>query len=393
MGATNIDLPAIQKFVLVLEKSKNTSDRIYDILPVIFCILDSHGRIIKLNSHGCYHFQCLEEDVLGGLFSDFLSPEGKTAFASYFEGKDVEEGQGQGFEVKDRDTDKYVFWQINSFAYERGQEKIHVVIGSDTSALRESHHKVSRLEKQLEVAEAVQAHLMPIERDVSTDFFEFSTCYEAADNVGGDWWWYHAKENGDLIILVGDVSGHGVEAAMTTATTIGARHAIASLASSQGDDSLCLTQIIPKLNQYFTELNKGLQFMSLVGVEISPTKGTATIHFCGAPPVFFFNQDSSSLKLNPGPPLGMRGRKFSPGVVEMPFNVGDRLLVSTDGAYEFVDKTRMRAYGLRRFTNYVSTLSELPVKECRDTVFEKIKSLRCETLMDDITFVLIERTR
>lgn len=81
-----------------------------------------------------------------------------------------------------------------------------------------------RMEKELETAHEVQARFFPAE-PLRDSIYGVAGRAFAASECGGDWWNYHV--NGEqVIVVIGDVTGHGVQAALVTA----AAHAVYSQA-------------------------------------------------------------------------------------------------------------------------------------------------------------------
>ncbi len=76
------------------------------------------------------------------------------------------------------------------------------------------HH--DRRERDLATAREVQLHFLPNSRPVVPGY-RFFDYYEAADDVGGDYFGYIPLADGRLAIALGDVSGKGVSAALLMA--------------------------------------------------------------------------------------------------------------------------------------------------------------------------------
>ena len=72
-----------------------------------------------------------------------------------------------------------------------------------------------RIKMELQTAKMVQELLIPKE-DPKLDTIEVSSFYQSASETGGDWYGYYIFED-ELHVLIGDVSGHGVQAALLTA--------------------------------------------------------------------------------------------------------------------------------------------------------------------------------
>ena len=86
-------------------------------------------------------------------------------------------------------------------------------------ALSRAHEE--RFGAELEAAREVQRLLLP-ERPPATPGFLVETAYLPAQEVGGDFWQIAPGADGSLLAVVGDVSGKGLQAAMSVSTIVGA---------------------------------------------------------------------------------------------------------------------------------------------------------------------------
>ena len=89
-------------------------------------------------------------------------------------------------------------------------------IAIDNALLHDDALAQAAIKKDLELAAKVQAGFLPNERP-HLDGYEFYDYYKAANFIGGDYYDYLEMNNGNLAIIVADVVGHGVAAAMLMA--------------------------------------------------------------------------------------------------------------------------------------------------------------------------------
>ena len=73
-----------------------------------------------------------------------------------------------------------------------------------------------RMESELATAQAVQSSLFP-DAHIKNEKTEIAGHYESASECGGDWWGCKFVDD-KLYFFVGDATGHGVPAALLTAT-------------------------------------------------------------------------------------------------------------------------------------------------------------------------------
>ena len=144
--------------------------------------------------------------------------------------------------------------------------------------------------------------------------------YMPATDVGGDF--YHVIEHLDAtVLLIGDVSGKGLKAALTGLLTIGAASALAAECTTPG-------QLLARLNREVVRLQKGgfiTCLCALIGGD-----GNVTLANAGHPHPYL---DGREIELDSGLPLGISvDTEYS----ETRFNLspGDTLTLLSDGVVE-----------------------------------------------------------
>jgi uncharacterized membrane protein YqjE len=85
----------------------------------------------------------------------------------------------------------------------------------------------ARTAAELAAAREIQRHLVPAELP-SNPNYAIEAAYLPALEVGGDFYQVLPQSDGSIMVVIGDVSGKGLKAAMTGAFTIGALHALAA---------------------------------------------------------------------------------------------------------------------------------------------------------------------
>jgi hypothetical protein len=83
------------------------------------------------------------------------------------------------------------------------------------------HRERERASSELAAARSVQELMIPRESP-QTPGFHVDTVYTPATEVGGDFFHIQATGDGGLLIVIGDVAGHGLQAAMNVSMLMGA---------------------------------------------------------------------------------------------------------------------------------------------------------------------------
>ena len=85
-----------------------------------------------------------------------------------------------------------------------------------------------RASSELAAARSVQELMIPQQR-IKTPGFEVDSIYNPANEVGGDFFHVQPLPNGGLLVVVGDVAGKGLKAAMNVSMIMGALRSLSNL--------------------------------------------------------------------------------------------------------------------------------------------------------------------
>jgi len=176
------------------------------------------------------------------------------------------------------------------------------------------------LREELKSAQELQRVLIP-EALPRLEGFAITSAYQPAAEVGGDFFQLVAVDEETALLVLGDVSGKGLKAAMTVSLIIGALRALVDTTSEPGE-------ILEMLNRRLLgRLQHGFVTCLVLRVNAS---GACVVASAGHPAPFV---DSVEMKLPPALPLGLDpNAKYRSQSFDLP--VGARLTVYTDGLLE-----------------------------------------------------------
>jgi len=195
------------------------------------------------------------------------------------------------------------------------------------SLIRESE------KKDLEHAQQLQQRVL-IPDTIHSPVFSIESEYRPALTVGGDFYQTLSKPDGSLILVIGDVSGKGISAAMLVAVLIGA---IRSQAEHSSDPS----EMLAMLNRRMLG-RAGGHFATCLAAEISPS-GLMRIANAGHISPYRNGED---LDLEGSLPLGIADDVTYP-TQTFQLSPGDHLTFLTDGVPEATNPAR-ELYGFDR---------------------------------------------
>ncbi len=94
------------------------------------------------------------------------------------------------------------------------------------AGLLEETARKAALEKELEIAQAVQTSLVPESTLIRTSGLDLVGFFEPAAHCGGDWWLWKELSEDKILVVIADVTGHGLPAALITAAAIGSTESV-----------------------------------------------------------------------------------------------------------------------------------------------------------------------
>ena len=263
----NKDLQANHKIIRFLEEAKAQSEMVLDALPGIFVVIDSVGKIFRGNAKTAELLNVEFELLAGNSFKQFLTNNNWTLFLEkIYESKDFIE-TGINFQMELISSNKTVFDHIlnirpiNNQDYKSTTLDLFVVTGSDITEVKKITEKMSRMEVELQTAKAVQDTLFPEPAYVTTSQISLAGSYQPATECGGDWWFYNTIGN-RIFLWIGDVTGHGVSAALVTSA---ARAAVSGIEANPNTTPASALAI---LNKAVYDASKGQKYMSFCVVAI-----------------------------------------------------------------------------------------------------------------------------
>jgi sigma-B regulation protein RsbU (phosphoserine phosphatase) len=243
---------------------------------------------------------------------------------------------------------------------------------------REDHRQnVKRLEAELAEARAFQQSLLP-GRDGVLNRVSICGRYTPCSALGGDLYDYAAATAGQTALLVADVSGHGVSAAMLTGIVKSAFHA----SHVDGFEPLAVVQRVSMGLAAFSPE----RFVTLVAALIGPEERSLRYVNAGHPPIFLWGHTRGPLWLeSTGPlisPVLMRAT-WEQAAVAM--DQGDHLLLYTDGVWDTLADENGNAED--RFTSAVERAPDGGAR-LLDTILADVQSELAGRLQpDDLTLL------
>lgn len=252
----------------------------------------------------------------------------------------------------------------------------------------------ARIEGELKVAQLVQSSFFPAE-DISGQGFNLSGRYAPASECGGDWWGVLEFQD-KTIVMIADATGHGVPAALITATINCCKSNLRSYLEIAPEKATSSGFIMSFINQAICDAGKEIQMTAFIFV-IDHGRQMMTFSNASHQPALLYRQEGEEITkenfqvLNDvnGSRLGQNPTQFYEEKT-ITLLSHDKIYLYTDGMTECMNSQGM-AFGERRFLKAILENVNNEARVTKEKIWEHLEKFREEaSLKDDVTFVAVD---
>ena len=239
------------------------------------------------------------------------------------------------------------------------------------------------IETELETARQIQSSILPA-RVPELENLRIAATYLPMTAVAGDFYQFVRSDNNHLGILVADVSGHGIPAALISSMI---KVAMQSVAVHTHDPA----QVLGGLNRILSSEAHG-QFASATYVWIDTENRNALYSAAGHPPLLCWRNKRGEMQRieSNGLLFGVKPDSEYP-VRSVLLEPSDRLLLYTDGVTE-TENAAGEAFGDRQLERVVRNNRLQPASELSRQVLSELQRWRPAAVnqQDDITLIVVD---
>jgi sigma-B regulation protein RsbU (phosphoserine phosphatase) len=253
--------------------------------------------------------------------------------------------------------------------------------------LRTANLQLQTLQKELEedlaIAAYVQRHLEP--RPTVWGRVRVDTFSQAARRIGGDFGVVSSLDDQHLNLLLGDVSGHGIGAAL-------AANRIFCETNVHLQAGAPLGELLSRLNCFALQtFNNSSFFFTVAAARLDHSGRRMTFAGAGHPPCMVIKPGAEQQLLEAQSMIlgALPNAVCREPMIEVNLEPGDRILLYTDGITEVFDN-RGGMLGVEGLGTFVREASLLPFDEMLPAILERIAVWRQGPFVDDVTLVLAE---
>jgi serine phosphatase RsbU (regulator of sigma subunit) len=258
---------------------------------------------------------------------------------------------------------------------------------SQVTKLEEKAQWATNLEKGVKIAASRQRKLLPTKAPIMTGC-EIAYTYRPADELSGDLFDFVEMENGRMAFVIGDVSGHGIEAGILMGMT---KKVLSIRLSEMGDP----VAAIKKTNADIVKDMDRSSFVTVSVIVFDPVAMTLTSARAGHNPPMLYSPTKGTVRKFEGGGLmiGMaQPHVFDAQLVDEKVDVasGDLLLLYTDGIEEGKNPAG-EEFGINRIEPVLQAECSKPPSFVLGTLFYEFERFAAGvTQEDDLTAICVK---
>ncbi|MDA8019330.1 MAG: SpoIIE family protein phosphatase [Thermoanaerobaculia bacterium] len=251
--------------------------------------------------------------------------------------------------------------------------------------LLEDQNEKRRMEEQLAVGAQIQRGLLPAAVP-ELPGYDLAGLNRSCFEVGGDYYDFLQKDDGKLALIVADISGKGVAAALLMAVLQASIRALVPMVSNP-------TDLMNRLNRALVENTPDNRFATVFYGELDPRAHRLEYVSGGHNPCLLWTPGQGMQTLDSsGPIVGLVSRaSYTSRVVELP--AGSTLMLYTDGVTELLTEEGGE-FGLDPLFEILRSSDDAGAHDVIDRVHDQMHAyIGSDRLDDDSTLVVLRRLR
>lgn len=252
----------------------------------------------------------------------------------------------------------------------------HIAVAVDNAQrIKEERRQTQHIRDEQDEARRIQQSLLPSSAPLLPGF-QLETEWVPAGAVGGDWYDFIPLAGGRVAIVLADVSGKGMPAALLMSAVRSIVRSLAPLASGPGE-------VLSRVNQLLLDDKPTGRYVTMIYAVLDPARRTLTFASAGHPwPLLCHGNRVRPLHTDAGLPLGLLPSQFTEHTVTLCRDF--RLLFYTDGISEALN-CEDEEFGSTRLHDFIAA------HECSvSLLMEAVHQFGGEGgLNDDATVILL----
>ncbi|MDO9215020.1 MAG: SpoIIE family protein phosphatase [Methylococcales bacterium] len=387
---------------LKMKQEKAFADNVINTTQALIIGVDQQGKVVLFNHFAEENSGWSEEEVRGkNFFEQFIPEKDQTELLNLF--TDMMSG---AVEYAD-DIETQMLVSTNDLlniiwsptVIKEGKSATPVMFlatGLDITDRKEAEQKVtkanaelaqltSRLQGEVNLAATLQRSILPPPR-IDLPGMQGKATLLTSSEVGGDYYDYYKVAGHHSVLLIGDVSGHGVAAG----TMVGAAKAGVYPLIHEGITSPI--EILNSLNETMRATAQQSLLMTMACLSLDARNGKLVFANAGHVLPYLLRHKAKHWEMleASGLPLGKSiDSDYSATAIELMLEVGDRLFLYTDGLAEEESPTG-EAFGYDRLEALLNANVDADPETLHDIIMDALRiHCRGAAYTDDVTIVVV----
>jgi len=386
-----------------MQQEKAFADNVIHTTQALIIGLDADGKIVLFNHHAEENTGWPETELKGkDFFAQFIPAaeqgELRTLFSGMMSGAvEFAEATETRMQISTGDC-LHVVWNPTVIKNSAGGAPImFLMTGIDITERKEAENKVqkahadlarlsARLQGEVNLAAALQRSILP-QPSIELPGMQGLANMLTSSEVGGDYYDYYKVGGHHSILMIGDVSGHGVAAGtMVSAAKAGVYPLIHEGVTSPGE-------ILNSLNDTMRATAHESLLMTMACLSLDARTGKLVFANAGHVLPYLLKRNAKQWQMleASGLPLGKSADSdYQSSALELTLEVGDRLFLYTDGLVE-EESPGGEPFGYDRLEAILNANTEAEQGEqLREQILDALRR-HCRSTMysDDVTMVIV----
>jgi phosphoserine phosphatase RsbU/P len=267
----------------------------------------------------------------------------------------------------------------NSFALVSFDE-VSRAVEAQRQAAAERREAERRAAHELEIAREVQARLFP-QRMPELESLEYAGACVQTHQVGGDYYDFLDLGQSRLGLVLGDIAGKGIAAALLMANLQANLRSQCAIAVDQPE------QLLRSVNRLFYENTADNAYATLFYAEFDDRTCRLRYANCGHLPGLVVRRDLTVTRLSSTATVLGLFPDWPCRTAEIQLCPGDLFAIYTDGITEAINQ-RDEEFGEERLLDVMTRARDLSPSHIVTTVFEEVRRFSGDRQRDDVTLIV-----
>jgi len=267
----------------------------------------------------------------------------------------------------------------NTFALV-GYDEVNRKIEAQRRRNAEKLESERRAAQELEIARQVQARLFPQRLPIIQTLEYAGLCLQARA-VGGDYHDFLDLGRNRFGLIVGDISGKGIAAALLMANLQANVRSLSAIALDEPE------RLMRSVNQFFFESTTESAYATLFFAEYDDKMRRLSYANCGHLPPVLLRRDGTIERLESTATVLGLFEEWDCSIAERTLHSGDMVVLFTDGVTESFNPAG-EEFGEERLIDVLQRYRELPPSALISAVVREVQAFSPDQQYDDITLIV-----